>query len=1363
MRYIQPGQSFTVKFGEPLNFTPVLSQDDTSTSYSWSVRGSSLSALNIDFSNSTGNLYSSSVIGRGTYTIEVTAGINSNLEAPAWEAITFEVTVGAPILPETLAAPGHVFDSQQFGVSFEYYYGLSNLYHRPVTSFSVTGLPPGVTLESYTGPLEPRQSEGEIAGWLMSGTPSAVGNYTITVFANGPGGEDTQSYPFQVKVDDPQPAAGQVVSGTAGEPISFTLQAADPVNAPFGGFRTNKYGNDLYPGATDKWVIRDEFSQNWLPSGLTLNSSTGEITGTPASAETKTVRVVIFYDLTNQIRSEYVDISFAIAQGDGSFLYDLSNLVGGQSVSLYPNSDVDFTGFTWSATGLPSGLSINSSTGHISGTITTKGTKNATVIAQKGGSSYSSQLQFVIAAAAPKILESASVGFKYGIQNTVHLRNVLFDPFQVYSAHTSFSVTDLPEWVSFNSSGAFTGSPPPARGTSVASLLVTGPTGSDSAPLSIVVGFGPPAILPGQVFTGKYGEPFLEFLVLIDPADRPALGFAVGAQKLPAGLSINTLIGRISGTPTSYGNSYALIFPEGGTTGDGGFEQVFFEISAGTPIITAGQTGSGKVGTAFSKTFTLTDSTNRPVTSWSATGLPSWASINPTTGQITGTPQDSGSTTITLTATGPGGSSSETATISIAIGAPIITNGQTFTGKVGDMFFQALSLDDASDRPATSWSATNFPAGLSINDSGEIFGTPSAAGLFSSSITATGSGGTSEATSVGFTIAGGAPIITPGQTASGKVGTAFSKTFTLADSANRPATSWSATGLPSWASINPTTGQITGTPQDVETATITLTATGPGGSDTEAATISIAIGAPLITAGQTLSGKVGDPLSATLAIEDALDRPAISWTATGLPTGISINSSTGVISGTPSGIGSSTATITASNGAGNSAPTSVSVTISAGAPIITAGQTINGQVGSAISSSVGLTDSTNRPATSYLFAGLPSWAGTNSSTGLITGTPTAIGTTTISVTATGPGGTSQATNISLVISASGGGGGGGGGGGTTTRFMLAPNQQFTASLGVPFNETPVLLQGTVATWYASGLPGWATINPATGAITGTPTFSGITAFNLSAIDSENNYSSAQATLAVTAWNVREIFVDVRERKILSVANSRYPLSKITLKRDDKIPFRIIFVDEETPFSIPQSFSVSVGLKKNFNDEEYLAFSPDISGTLDLSSEPIQELFLGGAESSTGFFEVKWEDGASAFRTVKLPAEIQNSVIRGNDYTAAAYLGADAVTTAASTSAQVRAIGAPIFGPAKGNSYTIDISPGDKRISIAYPSALGDLASVRYNQFNNSEVLDTFTKTSVQVSTSGNTASLYFVYTYTASIPFEDFATYTVTL
>jgi hypothetical protein len=268
---------------------------------------------------------------------------------------------------------------------------------------------------------------------------------------------------------------------------------------------------------------------------------------------------------------------------------------------------------------------------------------------------------------------------------------------------------------------------------------------------------------------------------------------------------------------------------------------IAFTITDGVPIITAGQTASGKVGTAFSKTFWLTDSTNRPVTSWAATGLPSWATLNTATGAITGTPLDSGNSTITLTATGPGGTSAATtATISIAAGPPIITAGQSFTGKVGVAFSQTPALEDALDRPATSWSVTGLPAGLALNTTtGAITGTPTAKGSFTASFTATGGGGASTATSISFTIADGVPIITAGQTASGKVGTAFSKTFSLTDSTNRPVTSWSATGLPAGLSINASTGAITGTPQDGGSYTTTLTATGPGGTDTETVVISI--------------------------------------------------------------------------------------------------------------------------------------------------------------------------------------------------------------------------------------------------------------------------------------------------------------------------------------------------------------------------------------------------------------------------------------------------------------------------------------------------------------------------------------------
>ena len=364
---------------------------------------------------------------------------------------------------------------------------------------------------------------------------------------------------------------------------------------------------------------------------------------------------------------------------------------------------------------------------------------------------------------------------------------------------------------------------------------------------------------------------------------------------------------------------------------------------------------------------------------------------------------------------------------------PIIRAGQSFSGKVGVWFTATTpALDDSSpdrfDRPVTSWTATGLPAGLAQNPStGAITGTPTAKGSFTASFTATNSLGTSAATSIAFTITDGVPIIRAGQSASGVVGSAFSKIFSLTDSTNRPVTSWAATshviggdmvfqGLPSWATLNPTTGAITGTPQNRGSITLTLTATGPGGTDTEEVTISIAVGPPIIVAGQSFSGKVGVAFTpSSLSLTDSANRPVTSWAATGLPVGLSLDASTGAITGTPTTKGSFTASFTAI-GEGGTSTVSVAFTIAVGVPIIVAGQAVSGVVGTAFSKIFSLTDSTNRPVTSWAATGLPSWATLNPITGAITGTPQNSGNATITLTATGPGGTSAATTATISIS-----------------------------------------------------------------------------------------------------------------------------------------------------------------------------------------------------------------------------------------------------------------------------------------------------------------------------------------------------------
>jgi endo-1,4-beta-xylanase len=85
----------------------------------------------------------------------------------------------------------------------------------------------------------------------------------------------------------------------------------------------------------------------------------------------------------------------------------------------------------------------------------------------------------------------------------------------------------------------------------------------------------------------------------------------------------------------------------------------------------------------------------------------------------------------------------------------------------------------------------------------------------------------------------------------------------------------------------------------------------------------------------------------------------------------------------------------------------------------------SGTVGTAASVQVHATDSGGQALT-YSASGLPAGLSINSSTGLISGTPTAAGTPTVTVTATDSTGASGSATFSWTIASSSGGGGGGG-------------------------------------------------------------------------------------------------------------------------------------------------------------------------------------------------------------------------------------------------------------------------------------------------------------------------------------------------
>ena len=236
----------------------------------------------------------------------------------------------------------------------------------------------------------------------------------------------------------------------------------------------------------------------------------------------------------------------------------------------------------------------------------------------------------------------------------------------------------------------------------------------------------------------------------------------------------------------------------------------------------------------------------------------------------------------------------------------------------------------------------SLPAGLTFNiTTGEISGTPTQAQTQSSyTITATGSGGTSTAM---FTLTVAAAEIAPVISLSNSVQSVTVGNSILIVNATKSGGAINANGylispsLPPGLSFNTSTGSISGTPTQLQTAqTYSVTATGIAGSST--ATFTLTVSAPLPAPSISISNSI-QSVTAGIAILTAI--PTNSGGATSangysisptLPSGLSFSTSTGSISGTPTQVQAQlTYTITAIGSGGSSSAT---FTLTVNAPIV---------------------------------------------------------------------------------------------------------------------------------------------------------------------------------------------------------------------------------------------------------------------------------------------------------------------------------------------------------------------------------------------------------------------------------------------
>jgi serine protease len=266
----------------------------------------------------------------------------------------------------------------------------------------------------------------------------------------------------------------------------------------------------------------------------------------------------------------------------------------------------------------------------------------------------------------------------------------------------------------------------------------------------------------------------------------------------------------------------------------------------------------------------------------------------------------------------------------VAVTSP---GNQTSTEGTAISSLQIGATDSASGQ-TLSFNATGLPAGLSISPSGVISGTPTAA-VLNQSVTVTATDTTGAAGSASFTWTVNAPggntvtVTSPGNQTSA-TGSAVSLQIHAVDTQSGQTLTYGATGLPAGLSINTGSGLVSGTPTTSGSSSVTVTAhdtTGASGSATFSWTINVATNKVTVTSPGNQSSRVNRSLTLQIHATDSANGQKLTYSASGLPTGLHISATSGAISGTPTVVGTFSTKVTATDTTGANGSASFTWTV----------------------------------------------------------------------------------------------------------------------------------------------------------------------------------------------------------------------------------------------------------------------------------------------------------------------------------------------------------------------------------------------------------------------------------------------------
>jgi large repetitive protein len=639
----------------------------------------------------------------------------------------------------------------------------------------------------------------------------------LTAFVAGPATAGTTTYTYDV--------LGRVTSATYanGTTLSYTYDAAGnrtqlvtngalaitTANVPTPVLNTPYSATVVVAGGTAPYT----FSASGLPAGLGLNASTGVISGTPTASGGYTIVITV--------TDARLITASATYTGTIATLPVISPLTISTPILNHPYSaSISASGGTaplaLAATGLPAGLTFTPGTGLISGTATLAGAYAITVTATDSHSLVGSRTYTGTIAGIPVVSPST-------IATPVYSK--AYGPVTVSAtggtAPLTLAASGLPSGMTFNASTGALGGTPGVSGSYAIVVTATDANGLvGSANYSGTIN-APPVVSPSTiavpVFSHAYG-----------PVTISATGgtgaITLSASGLPAGMTFSAATGALGGTPSVTGG-YAIVISATDANGVVGLTTYSGTIAA-VPVVAPSTIATPVFSHAYGPVTVSATGGTAPLT-LAASGLPAGMTFNAATGALGGTPSTAGAYAITVTATDANGLVG-TAHFNGTINGPPSVSPTSIATPVFSRAYGPVTVSATGGTAPLTLAAAGLPAGMTFNAStGALGGTPSAAGAYAITVTATDVNGLTGSQTYSGTITP-PPSITTASVATPVIGVAYSQTISASGGTGADTFSISAGALPTGLSIS-AAGIISGTPSAGGSFPFTVTATDANG------------------------------------------------------------------------------------------------------------------------------------------------------------------------------------------------------------------------------------------------------------------------------------------------------------------------------------------------------------------------------------------------------------------------------------------------------------------------------------------------------------------------------------------------------